>query len=166
MLGIAVSGGFLADFSVGRSNNGLINVSHLLFANDTLLFCDVVFSFPWRYIWSGLGNFPSNYPMCIYAKLLAEGLSAPLGVVETLFWISGANKKNVYGEHLLIVHEGYISVFTNHHTPLVYSRFLNYFLNLGFTNYVYEMLSTFFLDTLSSLSSLHLVFYVMLFFLL
>lgn len=41
MLGIAVSGGFLADFSVGKSNNGLINISHLLFANDTLLFCDV-----------------------------------------------------------------------------------------------------------------------------
>lgn len=41
MLRATINGGFLAGFLVGGSYNGLINISHLLFAYDMLLFCDV-----------------------------------------------------------------------------------------------------------------------------
>jgi hypothetical protein len=34
-----VQRGFLSGFSVGSSSNGVINISHLLFADDTLVFC-------------------------------------------------------------------------------------------------------------------------------
>jgi len=36
---VTVQRGFLSGFSVGSSSNGVINISHLLFADDTLVFC-------------------------------------------------------------------------------------------------------------------------------
>jgi len=39
LLSISVQRGFLSGFSVGSRSNGVINVSHLLFADDTLVFC-------------------------------------------------------------------------------------------------------------------------------
>jgi len=36
---VAVHEGFLSGFSVGSGGNGLLDISHLLFANDTLVFC-------------------------------------------------------------------------------------------------------------------------------
>jgi hypothetical protein len=38
LFSISVQRGFLSGFSVGSRSNGVINVSHLLFANDTLVF--------------------------------------------------------------------------------------------------------------------------------
>lgn len=35
-----VKGGFISGFSVGETIIGLIHISHLLFANDTLIFCE------------------------------------------------------------------------------------------------------------------------------
>ncbi|XP_042969089.1 uncharacterized protein LOC122301772 [Carya illinoinensis] len=40
MLRRAVEGGFLSGFTVGGSTHASLTVSHLLFANDTLIFCD------------------------------------------------------------------------------------------------------------------------------
>jgi hypothetical protein len=39
LFSITVQRGFLSGFSVGSSSNGVINISHLLFADDTLVFC-------------------------------------------------------------------------------------------------------------------------------
>lgn len=36
-----VGGGFMSGFLVGGFNWGTLNISHLLFANDTLISCDV-----------------------------------------------------------------------------------------------------------------------------
>jgi len=36
---VTVQRGFLSRFSVGSSSNGVINISHLLFADDALVFC-------------------------------------------------------------------------------------------------------------------------------
>lgn len=36
-----VGGGLLPGLSVGGPHNGLITVSHILFTDDTFLFCDV-----------------------------------------------------------------------------------------------------------------------------
>lgn len=41
MLEASIERGSLSGFSVRSTNNGFINVSHLLFAYDTLLFCDL-----------------------------------------------------------------------------------------------------------------------------
>ncbi|KAF5473466.1 hypothetical protein F2P56_010075, partial [Juglans regia] len=35
-----MKGGFIADFLVGNNSNGVTSISHLLFADDTLIFCD------------------------------------------------------------------------------------------------------------------------------
>ncbi|KAF5442537.1 hypothetical protein F2P56_035184 [Juglans regia] len=40
MIGGAVEGGFISGFSVGETSSGSLNISHLLFANDTLIFCE------------------------------------------------------------------------------------------------------------------------------
>ena len=40
MIAGAVAGGFLSGFSVGEATSGSINISHLLFADDTLIFYD------------------------------------------------------------------------------------------------------------------------------
>jgi hypothetical protein len=42
MIFVAVSGGLLSGFSLGTGNDGRIDISHLLFANDTLIFSGVV----------------------------------------------------------------------------------------------------------------------------
>jgi hypothetical protein len=39
LFSITVQRGFLSGFSVGSGSNGVINISHLLFANDILVFC-------------------------------------------------------------------------------------------------------------------------------
>jgi hypothetical protein len=39
LFSISVQRGFLSGFSVGSRSTGVINVSHLLFADDTLVFC-------------------------------------------------------------------------------------------------------------------------------
>jgi len=39
LFSVTVHRGFLSGFSVGSGSNRLINISHLLFANDTLVFC-------------------------------------------------------------------------------------------------------------------------------
>ena len=39
MLGRAVEGGYISGFKVGQSNGSELVISHLLFANDTVLFC-------------------------------------------------------------------------------------------------------------------------------
>jgi hypothetical protein len=39
LFSITVQRGFLSGFSVGSGSNGEINISHLLFADDTLVFC-------------------------------------------------------------------------------------------------------------------------------
>lgn len=39
MLSTTVDGGFLSGFSVGSRNSGAIHIAHLLFVDDTLLFC-------------------------------------------------------------------------------------------------------------------------------
>jgi hypothetical protein len=39
LFSISVQRGFLSGFSVGSNSNGVINISHLLFADDTLVFC-------------------------------------------------------------------------------------------------------------------------------
>jgi hypothetical protein len=39
LFSITVQRGFLFGFSVGSGNNGVINISHMLFADDTLVFC-------------------------------------------------------------------------------------------------------------------------------
>jgi hypothetical protein len=39
LFSVTVQRGFLSGFSVGSSSNGVINISHLLFADDTLVFC-------------------------------------------------------------------------------------------------------------------------------
>jgi hypothetical protein len=39
MLSATVNGGFLSGFSVGSRHSGVVNISHLLFADDTLVFC-------------------------------------------------------------------------------------------------------------------------------
>jgi hypothetical protein len=36
---VAIHRGFLPSFSVGSSSNGVLNISHLLFADNTLVFC-------------------------------------------------------------------------------------------------------------------------------
>jgi hypothetical protein len=36
---VAVHRGFLSSFSVGSGSNGVLNISHLLFADNTLVFC-------------------------------------------------------------------------------------------------------------------------------
>jgi hypothetical protein len=41
LFSITVQRGFLSGFSVGSGSNGVINISHLLFADDTLVFCGV-----------------------------------------------------------------------------------------------------------------------------
>ena len=41
MLGAVATLGQFLGFSVGNSASTLLTVSHLLFANDTLIFCDV-----------------------------------------------------------------------------------------------------------------------------
>lgn len=40
MMEVAVARGFLSGFSVGNANDGLITLLHLLFSDDTLIFCD------------------------------------------------------------------------------------------------------------------------------
>lgn len=40
MLSTAVEGGYILGFQVGASYKGITTVSHLLFADDTILFCD------------------------------------------------------------------------------------------------------------------------------
>jgi hypothetical protein len=40
MFTISISRGFLSRFSVGSSSNEVFDISHLLFANDTLVFCE------------------------------------------------------------------------------------------------------------------------------
>jgi hypothetical protein len=39
LFSISVQRGFLSGFSVGSNSNGVVNISHLLFADDTLVFC-------------------------------------------------------------------------------------------------------------------------------
>jgi hypothetical protein len=39
LFSVTVQRGFLSGFSVGSSSNGVINISHLLFADDALVFC-------------------------------------------------------------------------------------------------------------------------------
>jgi hypothetical protein len=39
LFSITVQRGFLSGFSMGSGSNGVINISHLLFADDTLVFC-------------------------------------------------------------------------------------------------------------------------------
>lgn len=39
MMSIVVSGGLFSSIFVGTRNDGEINISHLLFANDTLILC-------------------------------------------------------------------------------------------------------------------------------
>jgi hypothetical protein len=39
LFSVTVQRGFLSGFSVGFGSSGVINISHLLFANDTLVFC-------------------------------------------------------------------------------------------------------------------------------
>jgi len=39
LFSITIQRGFLSGFSVGSGSNGVINISHLLFADDTLVFC-------------------------------------------------------------------------------------------------------------------------------
>ena len=41
MMKKAVGGGLLKGFQVGRSKESAVCVSHLLYADDTILFCDV-----------------------------------------------------------------------------------------------------------------------------
>jgi hypothetical protein len=36
---VAIYRGFLSGFSVGSGSNGMLNISHLLFADDTFVFC-------------------------------------------------------------------------------------------------------------------------------
>jgi len=40
MFAVSISRGFLSRFSVGSSSNGVFDISHLLFADDTLVFCE------------------------------------------------------------------------------------------------------------------------------
>jgi hypothetical protein len=42
MLFAFVNGGLLSSFSVGSRNFDVLNISHLLFVNDTLIFCRVI----------------------------------------------------------------------------------------------------------------------------
>jgi hypothetical protein len=46
MISTAVSGGLLSGFSVGTRNDGGIDISHLLFADDTLIFVGLTQSPP------------------------------------------------------------------------------------------------------------------------
>jgi hypothetical protein len=39
LFSITIQRGFLSGFSVGSGSNGVINISHMLFADDTLVFC-------------------------------------------------------------------------------------------------------------------------------
>jgi len=39
LFSVIVQNGFLSGFFVGSSSNGVINISHLLFVDDTLVFC-------------------------------------------------------------------------------------------------------------------------------
>ena len=39
MLSVTINGGFLSGFIVRSSPSGVVNISHLLFADDTLVFC-------------------------------------------------------------------------------------------------------------------------------
>jgi hypothetical protein len=39
MFAVSIRMGFLSGFSVGFSSNGVFNISHLFFADDTLVFC-------------------------------------------------------------------------------------------------------------------------------
>lgn len=41
MFSASVGGGFFLGFSEGDINHGIINISHVFFAHDTLLFCEV-----------------------------------------------------------------------------------------------------------------------------
>lgn len=40
MVQAAVGGGFLSGFQVGSGSDGAIIISHILFADDTLVFCE------------------------------------------------------------------------------------------------------------------------------
>lgn len=40
MIGRLVEDGFLQSFSMGNIGNGLVDISHLLFVDDTLIFCN------------------------------------------------------------------------------------------------------------------------------
>lgn len=40
MISAIVNNGFMAGFSVGGTNRGTLNISHLLFADDTSIFCE------------------------------------------------------------------------------------------------------------------------------
>lgn len=41
MLEASVDGSFLFGFSMGGTSSGGVNVSHILFADDTLIFCEL-----------------------------------------------------------------------------------------------------------------------------
>ena len=47
MLARSVEGGFIVEFQVEGGNREALTVSHLMLANDTFLFCDVLASNVW-----------------------------------------------------------------------------------------------------------------------
>lgn len=58
MLDKAVLGGFIHGFELGRDRGSVVTVSHFLFADDTLVFCNAKIDH--RLSSVGFANFPSG----------------------------------------------------------------------------------------------------------
>jgi hypothetical protein len=51
MISATINGGFLSSFSVGSRNYGVVNLSHLLLKDDTLIFCGTTLDHLWCGVW-------------------------------------------------------------------------------------------------------------------
>jgi hypothetical protein len=79
LLSVTVDSGRLSGFSVG-SRPHVINISHLLFADDTLVFCEASTSHL-RYLWVLLFCFEAVFGLKVN---LAKSLLVPVGNVDNV----------------------------------------------------------------------------------